>query len=207
MNRSNSRRSLIVSVVVSMLVFGFGAVTAQASPVSSCTAGIDADHYSCNFYPTNSLGNIATDTGLISAPTGTNPIGAGYIVFLQSGVIDNPADEQTPSDWAEVLWVVGDLFSGAESNEFELFTGSAMPSYNTVNTYNGGGDDEFLVQNPNGIYTLTPTNHSYVVFTIAATPTSVPEPTTVGFTLFGVIGLVVVRARSVRRRLLWRSGV
>ena len=199
MNRSNSRSSLIVSVVLSMLVFGFGAVTARASPVSSCTAGIDADHYSCNFYPTNSLGVIATDTGLILAPTGANPVGAGYLIFLQNGVVDNLANEQNKADWAEVLWVVGDLSAGLASNEFELFTGASMPSYTTVNTYNGGGDDGFFVQNANGIYTYTPTNHSYVVFTIAATPTSIPEPTTVGFALFGVIGLFLMRARSVRR--------
>jgi hypothetical protein len=174
-----------------------------AYPVSNCTLGIDSDHFSCNFYPTNASGNLATDSGLISQPAGADPagVGAGYIIFLDSGTPLDSLHESNQSYWDEVVWFVGDLSLGGASNEFEVFTGAAMPSYTTVQAYNGGGDDEFLDQNANGIYVLTPTNHVYTVYDVLATQQIVPEPATFGLIAVCVIGLFVMRARSVRRRI------
>jgi len=175
------------------------AAPAMALPVSSCVSGvggmnIDADHFTCNFFTSDVMGNLATDTGLITDPAGANPVGPGYLVFLMNGTVDNTANEMNTSDWEEVLLLVANGMGVA--NTFELFTGASMPTYNTVTNYNGGGDYAFLVQNANGIYDYQAYQHEYFVYSTAATTSFTPEPSTVGLILLGSLGLLMLRRKS-----------
>jgi hypothetical protein len=170
-------------------MLGIGALSLAAGPISSCTSA-GSGFFSCNVYPTNSSGNSATDTGFIPFPAGSAAVTAGYAIFLQPGTVDNPANEQNTGDWNEVLFFVGDLNAGASSDELELFSGAAMPSYSTVNNYNGGGADFFLVQNANGIYTFG----SPDVYTVFAA--SAPEPASVALVGGAMLGLLALRRRT-----------
>ncbi len=141
--------------------------SALAGPISSCTPGVNASTFSCEIFPTNSLGNLVNDTGFISIPLGADPVSPGYVIVLDPGT--PVADEDNPANWEEVLWFAGNLAGGAESSEFELFTGTAMPSFAVISTFDGGGHDYFLFENPDGIVQYCAPAHCYTIYDVAAT--------------------------------------
>lgn len=198
-----SRRTYVV-FTLAVLSTLLTATAGFALPVSGCTGTADPDTYSCMFYPTDSGGNPATDTGIIQSPGGSDPVGAGYLVFLDYGYDPSTADLTDMSIWDEVLWFEGDVYPHAGdfqgADEYEVFTGAAMPSYATVTTYNSataGMWYGFFEQNADGIYTYVPDTHSYTIYDASATAAAAatPEPATVGLILVGLIGLWAIRAR------------
>ncbi len=140
---------------------------AVAGPISSCTAGINATTFSCEIFPTNSLGNLVNDTGFIQIPLGADPVSPGYVIVLDPGT--PVADEDNPAYWEEVLWFAGNLAGGSQSSELELFAGTAMPSFAVISTFDGGGHDYFLFENPDGIVQYCAPAHCYTIYDSDAT--------------------------------------
>jgi len=148
------------------------APSAVGGPISNCTAGLNATTFSCEIFPTNSLGNLVNDTGFIQIPLGADPVSPGYVIVLDPGT--PVADEDNPAYWEEVLWFAGNLAGGSQSSEFELFTGTAMPSFAVISTFDGGGHDYFLFENPDGIVQYCAPAHCYTIYDVDATEALIP---------------------------------
>jgi hypothetical protein len=123
------------------------------------------------------------------------------LLYPGDDIIDS-SSYQNPANWDEVLDFVDNGFG--VSTQFELLTAGCGCFATLASTINAGStyyDD----QNANGIYLWYPellegntanANHLYYIYTPAAA--AVPEPASPFLTLCGLVGLFVIRAKSLR---------
>ena len=216
------RNHLTVGAVILLMMFLFLGTVQGAVLNSSCT-GTSAVDVTCYVAPSDGLGNYSGES-FLSLPAGSNPTTPGYLVLLFPG--DPSTDDNTVSDWEQVVEFLPNTNAGTGSTELELFTNgcftetpgdtSCFPTLAAVQAGIAGTasffDDQCAVGGAiqgdgdtcagPGVYNWYPDegnltqSHQYFIYTVVAATS--PEPASTGLILIGFIG-IFASSRWIRR--------
>jgi len=185
----------------------FALLVVQAAFAGPCTQGPNVSDgvngdvlttFSCTFVPSGApttvfnLTSYITDGGTLTAYAYENWLTPGYLVFT-----NDPGNLSDTAAWVDVLYFVPDEIADSSvgggfdgSDTVDLYTGTAMPSYATVNNF-GNNNFGTGVEAAGGTFVESAGSdvHSFAI------GSAVPEPSTFLLVISAGLGLLAIRRR------------